>query len=344
MSKRTTLRDIANHAEVALSTVSQALNNKPGVTAQTRKRVLRSAEVMGYQPTLRLDSRGAAPLKTVGLLTKRDNGEPLRINPFYSYILAGAEAECQRCGINMMYANIDVDENNYTLSLPAMLLDDRVDGVIVVGAFLEATIGDISKRARQNIVLVDAYMSGPNIFDSVLIDNYSGALEAVTYLLDHGHRKIGLIGSGPDSYPSIQERRRGYFKALAERCIEEHFVEDGRMDRANALDATVRLLRRSPGITAIFACNDYVAISVINAIHQLGLRIPDDISVIGFDDIDLASAVTPALTTIRVEKAFVGALAVRHLRDRAIDSSRATVKSLVSNTLVERKSVRAINM
>ena len=147
------------------------LNNKPGVTAQTRRRVHSSAEELGYQPTLRLDSRGATPLKTVGLLTKRDNSGPLRINPFYSYILAGAEAECQRFGINMMYANIDVDENNYALSLPAMLLDDRVDGVFAVGAFLEATIGDISKRARQNVVLVDAYMSGPNIFDSVLVDN-----------------------------------------------------------------------------------------------------------------------------------------------------------------------------
>ena len=211
MSKRTTLRDIAKHAEVALSTVSQVLNNKPGVTAQTRKRVHSSAEELGYQSTLRLDSRGATPLKTVGLLTKRDHDEPLRINPFYSYILATAEAECQRCGINMMYANIDVDENNYALSLPAMLLDDRVDGVIVAGAFLEATNGDISQRARQNIVLVDAYMSGRNIFDSVLIDNYSGALKAVTHVLDHGKRNIGLIGNSPDSYLSIQERRRGYF-------------------------------------------------------------------------------------------------------------------------------------
>ncbi len=154
---------------------------------------------------------GGGALKAVGLPTTRDNSGPLRINPFYSYILATAEAECQRCGINMMYANFDVDENNDALSLPAMLLDDRVDGVIVVGAFLEATNGDISRRARQNIVLVDAYMSGPNIFDSVLIDNYSGALKAVTHVLDHGKRNIGLIGSGPDSYLSIQERRRGYF-------------------------------------------------------------------------------------------------------------------------------------
>ena len=211
MSKTTTLRAIGKHAEVALSTVSQVLNNKPGVTAQTRKRVHSSAEELGYQPTLRLDSRGATPLKTVGLLTKRDNDEPLRINPFYSYILAGAEAECQRRGINMMYANIDVDENNYALSLPAMVLDDRVYGVIVVGAFLEATNGDISQRARQNIVLVDAYLSGPGISDSVLIDNYSGALKAVTHVLDHGKRNIGLIGNSPDSYLSIQERRRGYF-------------------------------------------------------------------------------------------------------------------------------------
>lgn len=343
MSKRTTLRDIAKHADVSVSTVSQVLNNRAGVTAQTRQAVLRSAEELAYQPTVRLNSPGVTPLKSVGLLTKRDNGGPLRINPFYSYILAGAEAECQRWNISMMYANIDVDDNNYAQSLPEMLLDDRVDGVIVVGAFLESTIGDISHRAHQNLVLVDAYTSEPNVHDSVLINNFEGAIQAVTCLLVNGHRKIGLIGSNADSYPSSQERRRGYLRALSAYGVKEHFIEDGRLDRADAAEATVRLLRRSPEITAIFACNDNVAIGVINAIHQLGLRIPDDISVIGFDDVDLASAVSPALTTIRVDKAFVGALAVRHLRDRAIDPGRAVVKTLVSNTLVERDSVRNIS-
>jgi DNA-binding LacI/PurR family transcriptional regulator len=343
MSKKPTLRDVAEHADVALSTVSQALNNKPGVAPDMRRRILAAASEVGYRPKVTIELPLATDTKTIGLLTKRQNGDPLIINPFYSYIIAGAERECARHHISLMYANIEVDRQNRALAFPAMLVEARVDGVIVVGAFLEETIAHISTRASQNVVLVDAYTSDGNVFDSVLIDNVNGAIQAVSHLIANGHRNIGLIGSQPGSYPSILERRQGYLTTLAQHGLEP-FIEDSPLWRSDAYEATHRLLARAPEITAIFACNDEVAIGVLNALQERGLRVPEDVSLIGFDNIDLVQEVTPALTTMHVDKVLMGVMAVRHLLDRASDPSRTPLKTLVTTQLIERASVRSISV
>lgn len=342
MAKRTTLRDIAQQADVALSTVSQVLNNKPGVSAELRKHVLEVAAELGYRQKITIDAPLNAQLDVVGILMKRSNDEPLQVNPFYSYVLAGTERECQRHNISLMYANIEVDDTNRALSLPAMLLDQRVDGVIIVGTFLEETILDISRRTGQNIVLVDAYTSGQNPFDSVLIDNYNGAIMAVEHLIAQGHRHIGLIGSSEHSYPSIAERREGYLTALRRHGLRVEYIEDGALDREDAIQATTRLMQRAPHLTAIFGCNDNVAIGALNALTQMGRRVPDDVSVVGFDDIDLAQEITPTLTSIHVDKVLMGAMALRALRDRAESPERAAVKMTITTQLIMRESVRAV--
>lgn len=342
MPKNPTMREIAAKAEVALSTVSQVLNNRANVAPDTRERVLQAAAELGYRPKVAIDAPFAATSSTIGLITRRRNHERLIVNPFYSYIIAGVERECQRQHINLMYANLEVDERNHAQSLPGMLLNELVDGVIIVGAFLEEAVADISRRIRRNIVLVDGYTS-QEAFDSVLIDNYAGAVNAVTHLLDHGHRHIGLIGSSPDAYPSVLERRRGYLAALAARGIEQTYIEDSpRLERIDAYDAALRLLKRCPQITAIFAINDDSAIGVLNAARELGRRVPDDLSVIGFDDIDLAQEVTPALTTIHVDKVLMGTMALRLLRDRMHDPERAAITTTISTQLIARESVKQI--
>jgi LacI family transcriptional regulator len=342
MSKSPTLRDIAKHADVALSTVSQVLNNKPSVSAEMRERVLQVAHELGYRQKVTSGFPIKSQLSTVGLLTKRFDGDALVVNPFYSYIIAGVERECQRHNMNLMYANIEVDERNRTLNWPSMLLNELVDGVIVVGAFLEETIADISRRTERNIVLVDAYSDDEVMFDSVLIDNFGGATSAMSHLIEQGHRHIGLIGSNPDSYPSILERRRGYLAALAQHGIADQYIEEGILDRPDAFEATVRLLRRAPHITAIFACNDNVAIGAMNAVRYLGLSVPDDVSIVGFDDIDLAQETMPALTTVHVDKLLMGTMALRLLRDRSEDPDRSAVKTVVTTQLISRMSVRPL--
>lgn len=342
MAKKTTLRDIAKHANVALSTVSQVLNNKPGVSPELRHKIIESATQLGYQQKITVDAPLVSNLSTIGLLVKRDEDTPIRINAFYSYVIAGAERECQRLNISMMFANLEVDPNNRIRTMPPMLIDQRVDGLIVLGAFLEETIAEFGHLADQNLVLVDAYATNSRQFDSVLTDNIDGAMNAVNYLIENGHCHIGLIGSNPDSYPSIFERRQAYIKVLETHNIDHIYIEDGQLNREDAYRATLRLLERAPQLTAIFACNDNVASGVINALQDKGLNVPADVSVIGFDDIDLAQEVIPPLTTIHVDKVLMGALAVRHLRDRVEFPMRPTLKTYLSTHLVKRDSVRQL--
>lgn len=340
MPKKPTLRDIASLADAAVSTVSQVLNNKANVSPEMRDRVLQAANELGYRQKVVTDSPFVPQISTVGVLTKRREGDPLVVNPFYSPIIAGVERECQRNNMNLMYANIEVDARNHTLNWPSMLLNELVDGVIVIGAFLEEAIADISRRAKSNIVLVDAYTSRDLEFDSVVIDNFNGAVSAVLYLIANNHQHVGLIGSNPDSYPSVLERRRGYFAALSQRGISEVYVDEGELSRVGGFESTLRLLRRYPHITAIFACNDETAFGVMSAARHLGYTIPDDLSVVGFDDIDWAQEVMPALTTVHVDKVLMGTVALRMLRDRATDPARSSLTTLVPTQLIIRESVR----
>lgn len=343
MGKQATLRDIAKRAGVAVSTVSQVLNNKPGVSPKMRKRVLQVAEELGYQRKITIPTPLAVKFDTIGLLSQSRADMPPEINPFYSFIISGAEYEIRRHNASMMFAHVEVDEHNRALSLPPMVLDKPLDGIIIVGTFLEETITDISRRAHNNIVLVDAYTSDENVFDSVLIDNWGGTVTAIEYLLDNGHRHIGLIGSEPDAYPSILERREAYFATLRRHGIEDAYVIDGPLDRYEAVEATRQLMTDHPHVTAIFACNDLTAIGALSALREMGLHVPGDVSVVGFDDIDLAAEMVPALTTVRVDKTLMGKMAVRILRDWVEDPDRLPVKIIITTILIERDSVRNLN-
>jgi LacI family transcriptional regulator len=342
MAKKTTLRDIAQQANVALSTVSQVLNNKPNVSPETRQIVLEAAAALGYQQKIAVDAPVVPRLASVGLLAKRRENDPITLNPFYSYIIAGTERECQRQNITLMFASVDVDAEYRAAQLPVMLLNDQLDGVIIVGTFIQDTVTDISRRVGRNVVLVDAYMDGEPLFDSILSDNFSGTMQAVSYLIANGHRHIGLIGSYPQSFPSIYERRYAYFAALERHGITDTYVEDSSAQPEDAFDATLRLMERAPQITALFACNDSSAFASIQALKQLGLSVPGDVSVIGFDDIDPPQADLLPLTTVHVDKVLMGTIALRQLLDRATDPTRPPLKTLVTTRLVVRSSVRAV--
>jgi len=240
-----------------------------------------------------------------------------------------------------MYANVDVDELNRPNVLPPMLLERQVDGIIMVGTFVETTIHRVGKSVNMPVVLVDGYAPG-SVYDSVVSDNLMGAFHAVKYLIDLGHTRIGLVGSVADGYPSIRERRKGYIKALRSAGIHEEYIEDSPLLRAGGYNATVALLQRTPSITAIFACNDEVAIGTMTAAREMGRVIPDDLSLIGFDDIDLAQEISPTLTTVHVDKVLMGVMAVRHLRDRAETPGRPALTTTLGTNLIIRESVRPV--
>jgi len=342
MAKKVTMRDVAQKAGVALSTVSHVFNNKSNVSSDTRQHVLEIARDIGYS---KFGANNQAEISTIGLLTKSEpDGTSMLTNPFFSRIIVSIERECRRNNVNLMYANIEVDENGHTHDMPTMLLEEVVDGVIVVGAFLEETITDIHHRAGSNIVLVDGYTPDQFAFNSILIDNRQGTATAISHLIEHGHRKIGLIGSKVDDYPSIARRREAYLRTLEKHNIQETFIEESTLKFPVAYDATIRLMKKHPDITAIFACNDEIAVrAIIPALQSLNYRVPEDVSLIGFDDTDIASTSNPALTTIHVDRELMGVLSVQRLMEQVENPKRSPVKTIVATQLVARDSVKRVD-
>jgi LacI family transcriptional regulator len=341
MSIGATLRDVAKQAGVSLGTVSNVLNNKGNVSAEVRTRVLSAVHALGYKHPIHVANVSSISLSVIGVILKRDRPPAPITNPFYSHVVAGIDRECQRQNLSLMYANVDVDDLNRPNALPSMLTERQVDGIIMVGTFVEDTIHQVGKSVNMPIVLVDGYAPGSR-YDHIISDNLMGAYQAVCHLIELGHTRIGLVGSRPDDYPSIRERRRGYVKALRAANITEEFIEDSPLSKAGGFKAAVALLKRFPEITAFFACNDEVATGVLSAAREMGRSIPEDLSLVGFDDIELAQEVSPALTTVHVDKVLMGVLAVRHLRDRAENLGRPALTTTLGTNLIIRESTRSL--
>ncbi len=338
---RVTLSEIAEQSGVSLSTVSLVLRDKPGVGTVTRQRVLGVAKELGYLPRNGIQHR--SKLTNIGLILKSEPGRSPQTNQFYSHVLAGIEAACRQWQFNLLYATLSVDRDSYPLELPRVLMEeDTADGLLLIGAFLDDTIARVVERRSTPIVLVDAYAAS-DLHDAVVSDNVKGARYAVKYLIERGHRHIGFVGSHPHAYPSIQERHRGYVQALQDHEIADSYFADCHIiDREETLDATTDLLRQNPQVTALFATNDEVAIVAMEAAQALGRRIPDDISIIGFDDIDPSKSTSPPLTTMHVDKIGMGMLSVQLLVNRVEYPASNPVTAIIHPHLVERQSVQSI--
>ena len=339
MANSVTLQDVADLAGVSIGTASQSLNNRPSVASETRARVLDATRSLGYPIKPETLETGNTPIKVIGLLTKHDIGLAVEINPFYSHIQAGIENECSRRKISLMYASIEVDPSNRPVSWPAMIDEQQIDGLILAGTFIEETVDLFQRRTDVPIVLVDSY--APNLpFDSVVIDNMPAARKAVEYLIQQGHTKIGLLGWSQTSPPSIQERKTGYLQALQKHGIDQTFILPSNLIREEGPQFLRALLERHPEVTAVFACNDTCALGVLTGARELGLSVPQNLSVIGFDNIDLAKEVVPGLTTVHVHKTWLGALGVRQLVDRVETPDQPKVSIVISTQLIIRDTVR----
>ncbi|MFN8475228.1 MAG: LacI family DNA-binding transcriptional regulator [Anaerolineae bacterium] len=342
MPQKVTMEDVARQSGVSLATVSLVIRGRPGINDETRQRVLEAARALGYQKRSPADSQASRPAQSLGVLIKgRADDVPLA-NPFYAPLLAGIEAACRKARLNLLFATIPVNLDNHPTEVPRLLEEGDVDGVMLVGAFVDATITRLIERRALPLVLVDAYTEA--CYDIVGTDNYRGAYEAVTYLLERGHRHIGLVGTQPDAYPSLKERRRGYIQALEDYGIAERYFGDCRIAKDEELVAATRLLSEQPDISAIFCSNDHVAVRVYEAAQMLGRRIPDDLSIIGFDNVDLALYLSPPLTTMHIDTPGLGTLAVDALVRRIESAEASCMTTLIRPRLIERQSVRALSL
>jgi LacI family transcriptional regulator len=326
-------RTVAQQAGVSIGTVSRVMNNKPGVSEATRQRVLEVIHELKYSPFKRPSLSNPTH---IGLLV-RPFPQAMLYNAFYGDVYHGVEQICRDLRITMSMSTLDLEDSSLG-SPPVLLTDERIGGILVIGAVRQEIIERIAAAVRVPLVLVDNwYMRCP--WDSIMIDNYAGMSQATEYLIDHGHRSISLVG-GP-SHPSIVERRAGYEQTLRERGLEPCVVSQPDMEPENGEAAVEELLQVRPETTAIQCVNDSLAVGVLKRLRALGRRVPEDVSLLGFDDIALAQHTMPPLTTLRVDRQGMGRSAVELLLGRLSAQDRAPTKLMVGVTLIERASVAA---
>jgi LacI family transcriptional regulator len=335
----TTLADVAAAVSLSPAAVSLALRGKPGVSEVTRARVVEAARSLGYRPVAGGSRQHQKPL-TIGLVIKAVHGDSPEANRFYAPVMAGIEESCRAHAMNLMLATMPVDDHYHPIEVPRLVTDRTCDGLIVVGAHLSLATAEILRGAPP-AVLVDAY-SEDDAFDSVATDNVGGARIAVEHLVGGGHREIAILGTGPQAFPSILQRRRGYEQVIAEHGLACHYIDAPYWPPESAAAVGVDFLQAHPEISAVFCANDAVAIALLQAARQAGISVPGRLSVVGFDDIDLARFVSPALTTMAVDKVAMGRIAVTLLAHRLELEKECITQTLVRPQLMDRESTRAL--
>jgi len=337
MSRKVTIEDIARRSKASTATVSLVLRQKPGISSETRQRVLAAAAALGYHRAL--PAATAVTTRNIGLIlrvrTNPPGQEQMSVNPFYSWVLTGIDAAAQQQRLNLLYASLPVDEDNRPLDLPEHLLEQPLDGLLLVGAFTEEVIAQVSARRPTPLVLVDA-PARPHLHDAIATANEHGAYEATCALLAKGHQQIAFVGSRIVADVNFRQRRDGYLRAMREQGLLAHFAGDGE-DLATALP---KLLETTPRITALLGCNDVFAVEAANIARAQGYRIPHDLSIMGFDDIELGRQMSPTLTTMAVDKISMGRLAVQALIYRIAWPDAAPILTTLQPRLLERQSVR----
>jgi LacI family transcriptional regulator len=334
-----TLADVAAVVGCSSAAVSLALRGEKGVSDATRERVIAAARNIGYQVSAGTSRKRQKPL-TIGLVIKALHGDSPEANRFYAPVMAGIEESCRRHKMDLMLATMPVDQHYYPLEVPRMVTDRTCDGLIVVGAHLSQATAEILKDAPP-VVLVDAYAED-DTFDSVATDNVGGARIAVEHLVARGHREIAILATEPQAFPSILQRRRGYEQAIAEAGLNPRYIDAVYFPPEAAAEAGVQYLKAHPETTAVFCANDAVAIALLVMARQAGISVPEQLSVVGFDDIDLAGFVSPALTTMAVDKVGMGRIAVTLLAHRLDLGQTCVTQTLVRPTLVERETTRTL--
>jgi LacI family transcriptional regulator len=337
--KPATLADVAAEVGLSPAAVSLALRGKIGVSEVTRARVLEAAQTMGYRPVTGMARQHQKPM-TIGLVIKAVHGDSPEANRFYAPVMAGIEESCRLHRMDLMLATMPVDQHYYPIEVPRIVTNRTCDGLIVVGAHLSRATAEILRSAPP-AVLVDAY-SEDDSFDSVATDNVGGARTAVEHLVSRGHVNIAILATEPTAFPSMLQRRRGYEQVVAEAGLAPRYIDCPYWPPEEAAFAGIEYLQKNPATTAIFCANDAVAVALLQAARQAGIAVPGRLSIVGFDDIDLAGFVSPGLTTMAVDKVGMGRIAVTLLSHRLEVGQDSVTQTLVRPTLVLRESTSPV--
>jgi LacI family transcriptional regulator len=329
-----TIKDVAKAADVSVATVSRVLHNLAGYSEKTKQKVMHTVEELGYQPNAIARGLINKRTQTIGVLF------PNVSSSFSSDILHGIEEVAHEKGFSVIVCNT-AEDGKRTLKYLQVLREKQVDGIVFTSEVLKDEYYQAIKEMRVPVVLVNT-MSQKHMIPYVKVDDRQAAYQATDYLIQKGHRKIAMIGGTPRDQIAGIPRMDGYRQALNDNGIAyvESRVAYGNFSLVSGREAMEKLLVEAPPFTALFAASDEMAIGAMGIAMEKGLKIPDDISIIGYDDLSLASMVFPPLTTIHQPLTTMGRLASEKLISLIEEGSDKVSSSIVSHHLVERQTVR----
>jgi LacI family transcriptional regulator len=329
-----TIKDVALRAGVSVTTVSHVVNDTRHVSAKGRERVELAIRELGYVPNAMARSLKSNTTSTLGMLI------PNSSNPYFAEIVRIVEDRCFGAGYTLVLCNTDDEPHRQSVYLQ-VLAERRIDGLIVVstGAGDDDSLVTQLRGLRMPTVLVDREIADPAC-DLVETAHMQGGLLAVRHLLSLGHKRIACIG-GPVGVMPSEQRIEGWRMALAEAGATPNadaLLWRGGFTSQGGYEAMHAILRTEQAPSAVFVCNDLMAIGALRAAHESGVRVPDDLSIVGFDDIELSAYTSPALTTVAQPKERIGALAVDMLLERVGGKRRDARKVVLQPELRVRAS------
>ncbi|MBB3114197.1 LacI family transcriptional regulator [Paenibacillus phyllosphaerae] len=342
------MEDIAKLAGVSKSAVSLALNGKAGVGEDTRMRILAIAAEHGYSGKIKpaAPEKNGRSIQFLVFTSSQLVHEDYYQQPFFKELIHYIEEGCRNYGYTLQFRTISAGD--YEQGIQLVMDDDRCSGVILLGTNLDsAQIADIAAKLPHLVVLDTCFNELPVHF--VEINNFMGGFQAGSYLLDQGHRRIGYIGSD-ERIHNFDERRRGFLASLASKDV--HLSESCIFAVPPAILAAQAPLREQlhrfidsgESTPTVFFCEcDYIAIAAMKILHEFGYRVPDDVSVLGFDNINECLIVSPELSTVHVEKQRMAETAVDLIASAFEDEHAIKIKVKVDTRFVARNSCKRLD-
>ncbi len=316
---RVTIRDVAKHAGVSHQTVSRVINGDPLVTPETRARVEAAIAALDYQPNALARSLAAGHSNTLACLA------PNLTDYTFAAIIEGAEAECRLHGYFLISSSAP-DEAAFSAVLDELVPSRRIEGLMVINPYVDGRAQHLPPLFPT--VFIGGHPRAGHDVDAITLDDCGAAQAAVQHLIGLGHKRIAMI-TGPLVEDCTQDRITGYRAAMqdAQLAVNETLIVEGDWSASSAHQAVLELMKRKQPPTAIFAQNDRMALGALRAARDLDLGVPEQLSVIGLDDMPLASYFDPPLTTMRQDMFAIGRTAAQ-LLVRAVEQPQATHQQL----------------
>ena len=340
MKKKVTIKEVAQKAGVSPATVSYILNNKKSISEDTKQRVWSVISELDFVPDLSARSLIAGSSKLIGVVVPQtEKGSRLMFeNNFYSEILGSIEYRARLQGYHVLISASDTNENYLTIAK-----ERNLDGIIVIGIYPNSFYQEL-KKSQIPIVLVDSYCND-HYYHSIRIDDAYGSYLATKYMIEHGHRNIAFFCGEIKENGVMKQRLQGYREALEEYGLtfNQRNVFEGKIDYEDGVKLAEALCKSNIKATAVVATADILAISAMKAFYEHGIHVPDDISIIGFDDLQITKYLTPGLTTVHQDISRKGERAMELLFNSIQNPKLTKQEEIMPVNIVERGSVKFLN-